>query len=68
MKITIILTDKEIMKALDKKRSTYYQWKKNRPKEYELIREALVLRKFNILLENDRENSKPLSNKNINTP
>ena len=51
LKIEIILTEKEIMDSLSKKPSTFYHWKKTKPREYELIREALMNRKMQNKLE-----------------
>ena len=51
LKIEIILTEQEIMKSISKKRSTFYHWKKTKPKEYELVREALMNRKMQKKLE-----------------
>lgn len=51
LKLELMLTEKEIMNAISKKPSTFYHWKKTKPKEYELIREALMNRKMQIKLE-----------------
>jgi hypothetical protein len=43
--IQATLTDQEIMDELNKKKSTFYHWKKTKYKEYKLIREAMIQRK-----------------------
>ena len=52
-KYIVTITDEEIMQELAKSRSTYYLWKKNKPKEYKLIEEVLILRKFDFLIRNN---------------
>jgi len=46
MKIVIEITEKEIMEAIDKKKSTFFHWKRTRPLEYKLIRECLAIHKL----------------------
>jgi hypothetical protein len=43
--LQVTITDQEIMKELDKKKSTFYYWKKTKYKEYRLIREAMLQKK-----------------------
>jgi len=40
-----IVTDSVVIDVLGKKRSTYYYWKKTKPLEVALIKEAILLRK-----------------------
>ncbi len=56
--MTIILTDEEVMKATGRRKTSYYKWKKARPQEYKLIRDALVMQKFNILFEEEMEKAR----------
>lgn len=41
-----IITDKDAMEVLGKKRSTFYHWKKTKPLEVALVKEALLFRKI----------------------
>lgn len=45
-KYTLTISASEIMEAINKPKSTFYDWKKRRPEEFKLIKEALLKRKL----------------------